>query len=57
MEWMFTADDLATMLRVRAAFDPAGLANPGKLFPTPAGCAESAKRKAVLPAAAGLEVF
>jgi hypothetical protein len=30
------------------AFDPAGLANPSKLFPTPAGCAESAKHKAVL---------
>jgi glycolate oxidase len=57
MEWMFTPDDLATMQLVRQAFDPAGLANPAKIFPTPAGCAESAKRKAVLPEVAGLEVF
>jgi glycolate oxidase len=56
MEWMFSADDLATMQLVRQAFDPAGLANPAKIFPTPASCAESAKRKAVLPQAAGLEV-
>ncbi len=48
LERMFTADDLATMQRLRAAFDPAGLANPSKLFATPAGCAESAKHKAVL---------
>ncbi|MFM8674713.1 MAG: FAD-linked oxidase C-terminal domain-containing protein, partial [Vulcanococcus sp.] len=57
MEWMFSADDLATMQLERQAFDPAGLANPAKIFPTPASCAESARRKAVLPQAAGLEVF
>jgi glycolate oxidase len=57
MEWMFSPDDLATMQLVRQAFDPAGLANPAKIFPTPASCAESAKRKAVLPEVAGLEVF
>jgi glycolate oxidase len=57
IEWMFTPDDLATMQLVRQAFDPAGLANPAKIFPTPAGCAESVKRKAVLPEVAGLEVF
>jgi glycolate oxidase len=57
MEWMFTPDDLATMQWVRQGFDPAGLANPAKIFPTPASCAESVKRKAVLPEGAGLEVF
>src|SRR6478752_1062273 len=31
MPLMFGADDLATMQRLRAAFDPRGLANPGKL--------------------------
>jgi glycolate dehydrogenase FAD-linked subunit len=36
----FTADDLDTMQLVRCAFDPDGLANPGKLFPTPRLCGE-----------------
>lgn len=37
---MFTADDLDTMQRVRCAFDPANVCNPGKLFPTPRLCGE-----------------
>jgi glycolate oxidase len=57
MDWMFSADDLATMRRVREALDPEELANPGKLFPTPGGCGESARRKATLPKAEGLEVI
>jgi glycolate oxidase len=40
MPKMFGEDDLAVMLRVRAAFDPAGLCNPGKVFPTPRLCGE-----------------
>jgi glycolate oxidase len=28
------------MHRVRAAFDPAGICNPGKVFPTPRLCGE-----------------
>ncbi len=36
----FSADDLATMQLIRAAFDPAGLFNPGKLFPTPRLCGD-----------------
>jgi glycolate oxidase len=40
MPLMFGEDDIAVMLRVRSAFDPAGLANPGKLFPTPRLCGE-----------------
>ena len=40
MPLMFGADDLEAMLRLRAAFDPAGLANPGKVFPTPRLCGE-----------------
>ncbi|SEN97494.1 FAD-linked oxidase C-terminal domain-containing protein [Actinacidiphila rubida] len=40
MARQFTADDLDTMHRLRCAFDPAGLANPGKLFPTPRLCGE-----------------
>ncbi|MFN5698426.1 MAG: FAD-linked oxidase C-terminal domain-containing protein, partial [Cyanobacteriota bacterium] len=56
LDWMYSADDLATMRLVRQAFDPADLANPGKLFPTPGGCAESARLKAELPSASTLEV-
>jgi glycolate oxidase len=40
MPKMFGEDDLAVMQRVRAAFDPAGLCNPGKVFPTPRLCGE-----------------
>jgi glycolate oxidase len=40
MPVMFTEDDLATMKRLRAAFDPDGLCNPGKIFPTPRLCGE-----------------
>jgi glycolate oxidase len=40
MPLMFGPDDLEAMLRVRRAFDPNGLANPGKLFPTPRLCGE-----------------
>ncbi len=37
---MFTAEDLDTMQLLRCAFDPAGLCNPGKVFPTPRLCGE-----------------
>jgi glycolate oxidase len=37
---MFSADDLDVMQRVRAAFDPRHLCNPGKIFPTPRLCGE-----------------
>ena len=40
MPKMFDADDLDVMQRLRCAFDPAGLCNPGKLFPTPRLCGE-----------------
>ncbi|BCB86359.1 FAD-linked oxidase C-terminal domain-containing protein [Phytohabitans suffuscus] len=40
MPLMFSEDDLATMRRLRAAFDPEGLCNPGKVFPTPRLCGE-----------------
>ncbi|MBU6179489.1 MAG: FAD-binding oxidoreductase, partial [Verrucomicrobia bacterium] len=30
---LFTADEIDCMLRIRAAFDPLGIANPGKMFP------------------------
>jgi glycolate oxidase len=40
MPRMFTEEDLDTMQLVRCAFDPAGLSNPGKVFPTPRLCGE-----------------
>jgi glycolate oxidase len=50
MDWMFSADDQATMQLVRRAIDPDGLANPGKLFPTPKTCGESLRRQVELRA-------
>ncbi|MGH3311983.1 MAG: FAD-linked oxidase C-terminal domain-containing protein [Streptomyces sp.] len=40
MPLMFGETDLAAMARLRTAFDPAGLANPGKVLPTPRLCGE-----------------
>jgi glycolate oxidase len=40
MPRMFSDDDLDTMQLVRCAFDPDGVANPGKVFPTPRLCGE-----------------
>ncbi|MGX6607924.1 FAD-linked oxidase C-terminal domain-containing protein [Micromonosporaceae bacterium Da 78-11] len=59
MPRMFTDDDLDTMQLVRCAFDPAGLANPGKIFPTPRLCGERPGRRsgADEPAWPGEEIF
>ncbi|HEX7721419.1 MAG TPA: FAD-linked oxidase C-terminal domain-containing protein [Pyrinomonadaceae bacterium] len=38
---IFSDDDMDAMLRVRAAFDPSGLCNPGKIIPLPRGCGEA----------------
>jgi glycolate oxidase len=40
MPLQFASADLAAMRRVKEAFDPAGLMNPGKIFPTPSRCRE-----------------
>jgi glycolate oxidase len=40
MPLQYSPDDLAAMRRVKTTFDPAGLANPGKIFPTPGRCRE-----------------
>jgi glycolate oxidase len=40
MPSMFAEPDLATFQRLRCAFDPHGLANPGKVMPTPRLCGE-----------------
>src|SRR5207249_4788581 len=38
---IFSEDDMEAMMRVRAAFDPSGLCNPGKIIPLPRGCGEA----------------
>jgi glycolate oxidase len=40
MPQMFSEEDLATFQRLRCAFDPDGLSNPGKVMPTPRLCGE-----------------
>jgi glycolate oxidase len=40
MPQMFSERDLDAFARLRRAFDPAGLANPGKVLPTPRLCGE-----------------
>ncbi len=40
MPLMFSEADLAVMDRLRRAFDPKGLCNPGKVLPTPRLCGE-----------------
>jgi glycolate oxidase len=40
MPKMFGVDDLEVMRRVRSAWDPEGLCNPGKVLPTPRLCGE-----------------
>ncbi len=40
MPRMFSERDLRTFERLRRAFDPAGLCNPGKVIPTPRLCGE-----------------
>lgn len=46
MPFLFSEADLGLMRRVRDAFNPAGLLNPGKIFPTAKGCGELHARPA-----------
>jgi glycolate oxidase len=45
MPEMFEPPDLETMQWVRQVFNPQGLANPGKIFPTPRTCGEAANAR------------
>lgn len=40
LPFVFSETDMDAMLRVRAAFDPSGLCNPGKIIPMLRGCGE-----------------
>jgi glycolate oxidase len=58
MPRMFSDDDLQTMQLLRCAFDPPGLANPGKVFPTPRLCGEPPRPRSGAPAAdLGIELW
>lgn len=46
MSNMFSETDLETMQWVRQVFNPQGLANPEKIFPTPRTCGEAARAQA-----------
>lgn len=50
MPRLFSPDDLATMVRLRAAFNPEGRCSPAKMFPTAGACIEPSKagRRAAL---------
>src|SRR5207302_9115069 len=41
MPFIFTAADLQFMQRLKSAFNPTGLCNPGKVFPTKKSCVEA----------------
>ncbi len=59
MPKMFNEADLDTMNRLRCAFDPNLLSNPGKVFPTPRLCGErpGPRREHPLVAAGVAEIF
>ncbi len=57
MPRMFSADDLTTMQLLRCAFDPPGLANPGKVFPTPRLCGEPPRPRSVAPFPEEIELW
>ena len=50
---VFSEEDMRAMLKVRAAFDPAGLCNPGKIIPVLKGCGEARAVAEVKSAARG----
>ena len=56
MSQMFNETDMETMQYVRQVFNPEGLANPGKLFPTPRTCGEAANAEKMAKFE-GIEVF
>ena len=45
MPLIFSQDDVAQMLRIKAAVDPNGVCNPGKMFPTAGRCLELFARR------------
>ncbi|HTD48043.1 MAG TPA: FAD-linked oxidase C-terminal domain-containing protein, partial [bacterium] len=53
MRWIFTEADLGAMRRLKAVFDPGGVMNPWKMFPTPVSYSEVLASSGVDPVPAG----
>ena len=53
MRWIFTDADLDVMRRVKAVFDPGGVMNPWKMFPTPVSYSQVLSASGVDPVRAG----
>ena len=45
MPLIFSQEDVGQMLKMKDAFDPGGLCNPGKMFPTAGRCLELFARR------------
>jgi hypothetical protein len=56
MDLVFTEPDLATMMRVKQVFNPDGLLNPAKIFPSRRGCTEVGKHTTTSTAEIGKRV-
>ena len=56
MDLVFTDGDLETMLRVKKVFNPDGLLNPEKIFPSRRGCTEIGKHSTTNTAEIGKRV-
>jgi glycolate oxidase subunit GlcD len=56
MDLVFTDDDLQTMMRVKRVFNPNGLLNPAKIFPSRRGCTEIGKHTTTSTAEIGKRV-
>jgi glycolate oxidase len=57
MPWIFSEADLDVMARVRAAFDPTGTCNPGKVLPTASACHDAYVRPRAAVAAGHPELW
>ena len=53
---LFSEDDLAAMAAVRRVFDPRGVMNPGKIFPSHAACLEAVPGRGARPVPEGMWV-
>ena len=56
MDLVFSEPDLDTMMRVKRVFNPTGLLNPAKIFPTRRGCTEIGKHGTTSTAEIGKRV-
>ncbi|HEY9287108.1 MAG TPA: FAD-linked oxidase C-terminal domain-containing protein [Candidatus Dormibacteraeota bacterium] len=61
IRYIFSDDDLEVMARIRAVFDPKGLMNPGKMFPSDGHTAPTAPpvtgRRQAIPGKEGAELW